>query len=217
MHNRRTQKLMALGFALVALVVSLPAFAADDVPTAPKPLVATLERLGGLLTQLESQLAAVDRPAADRLEDRVAEAGDLVEELLVSLEAPGASPREQAMKLDRALHRLIAVLEGIVAGPDRQAERDQVRTTLGELRAWVDGYIAAATAGMNPREAERLARAAQDMARSLLTRLAETAKKAQDTQPGLTKLSLVVERLNALTARLDALLQRMRSQSGAGQ
>ncbi len=217
MHNRRTQKLMAVGFALVALVVSLPAFAADDAPAAPKPLVVTLERLGELLTQFESQLAAVDRPAADRLEDRVAQAGDLVEELLVSLETPGTSPREQAMKLDRALHRLISVLEEIVVGPDRQPERDQVRTTLGELRAWVDGYIAAATAGMNPREAERFARAAQDMARSLVARLAETAKKAQAPEPGPTKLSLVVERLDALTARLDALLRRIQGPSQAGQ
>lgn len=216
MHYRCVKRFVVFGVVLAALCLSLPVLAADETPAAPKPLVLTLERLGELLGRLESQLAKVDRPAADRLEARVTEAGDLVEELVASLATPATSPREQAMKLDRALHRLIAMLEEIVAGPDDRPERNQAKETLGELRAWVDGYIAAATAGMNPRDAERFARAAQDMARALLARVAETAKKAPAPQPGEMKLSLVLERLDALTARLDALFQRLREREAAG-
>jgi hypothetical protein len=208
MHHYRNLKSVALVALLMALV-ALPALAAEDTPAEPKPLVVTLERLGELLARLDAQLGSTDRPATDRIEERVAEAGDLVEGLLASLEASAPSPREQAAKLDITLHRLIAMLEEIVGGSSQRPERERARMTLEELRAWVDGYVAASTAGMSSRDAERFGRAAHDLARALAAQLAKTAKRAEAPQPGIAKLSAVVERLDALTQRLDALLLRM--------
>jgi hypothetical protein len=210
MHNDWIRKLSTVCVALAVLLVAAPALAADEAPAEPRPLVVTLEHLGELIARLEAQLGALDRPGADRLEERVAEAGDLIEDLLASLESTPPSPREQAAKLHMALHRLVTMLGEIVGGPDRRPERDRARETLDELRAWVDGYVAAMTTGMNARDAERYSRAAHDLARALMARLSEAAKKAAPApQPAAPRLSVVIERLDTLAARLDALLQRI--------
>lgn len=210
MHNDWIRKLSTVCVALAVLLVAAPALAADEAPAEPRPLVVTLEHLGELIARLEAQLGELDRPGADRLEERVAEAGDLIEDLLASLESTPPSPREQAAKLHMALHRLVTMLGEIVGGPDRRPERDRARETLDELRAWVDGYVAAMTTGMNARDAERYSRAAHDLARALMARISEAAKKAAPApQPEAPRLSVVIERLDTLAARLDALLQRI--------
>jgi len=203
--------------AVILVVVALSLFAAVPVVAAqdaaanePRPLEVTLERLAGLLTRLETELAAVDRPAADRLEQRVAEAVGLVEDVLASLggesEDP-ASPRG-VVRLDLTLHRLVALLEEIVGEPRDRPERAKARMTLDELRTWVDGYVAAAASGMSARDAERFDRAAHDLARALAAQLARVAKKANAAEPSGPKLPQLVERLEELAARLDGVLLR---------
>jgi hypothetical protein len=208
--------LSAKGAALVAVLVSLlvvvPVLAVEDAAAnEPRPLEVTLERLADLLTRLETELAAVDRLAAGRLEERVEEAVGLVEDLLTSLGGETEeerAPAKRAARLNLTLHRLVALLEEIVGEPRDRPERAKARMTLDELRTWVDGYVAAATTEMSARDAERFDRAAHDLARSLAAQLARVARKAPATEHGNAKLPQVVARLEALTQRLDALLLR---------
>ncbi len=207
MRRWTSVKTAACAAALISIVFVLPALAAED---APKPLELTLERMGDLLTRLDVELAAVDRPAADRLEGRVEEAAGLVEDVLASLggETDGATPRQGAVRLDLTLHRLVALLEEIVGEPEARPERARAREALTEVRAWVDGYAAAATARMNARDAERFDRAAHDLARALAEHLARVAKRAPAAEPGTATLAGIVARLEALNLRLDELLLR---------
>jgi hypothetical protein len=208
--------LSAKGAALVAVLVSLlvvvPVLAVEDAAAnEPRPLEVTLERLADLLTRLETELAAVDRLAAGRLEERVEEAVGLVEDLLTLLGGETEeerAPAKRAARLNLTLHRLVALLEEIVGEPRDRPERAKALMTLDELRTWVDGYVAAATAEMSARDAERFDRAAHDLARSLAAQLARVARKAPATEHGNAKLPQVVARLEALTQRLDALLLR---------
>jgi len=169
-------KTAALVVVAMSLLAVLPALAAEDAATnAPRPLEVTLERLAGLLTRLETEIAAVDRPAAGRLEQRVTEAVGLVEDLLTSLggESEGPASPRGVVQLNLTLHRLVALLEEIVGEPRDRPERAKARMTLDELRTWVDGYVAAAASGMSARDAERFDRAAHDLARALACPVSE--------------------------------------------
>ena len=210
---RRTISAKAVMLVVVALSLfaAVPIVAAQDAAVnEPRPLEVTLERLAGLLTRLETELATVDRPAAARLEQRVTEAVGLVEDVLASLggETDEGVPAKRAARLDLTLHRLVALLEEIVGEPRDRPERAKARMTLDELRTWVDGYVAAAAAGMSARDAERFDRAAHDLARALAAQLARVVKKAPATEQGNAKLPQVVARLEALTQRIDELLLR---------
>jgi hypothetical protein len=210
---RRTISAKAVILVVVALSLfaAVPVVAAQDAATnEPRPLEVTLERLAGLLTRLETEVAAVDRPAADRLEQQVTEAVGLVEDVLTSLggETEEGVPAKRAARLDLTLHRLVALLEEIVGEPRDRPERAKARMTLDELRTWVDGYVAAAAAGMSARDAERFDRAAHDLARALAAQLARVAEKAPATEQGKATLPRVVARLEALTQKLDELLLR---------
>jgi hypothetical protein len=208
MRTRFSLTIVAVAAVVLAMLAVLPALAAEGEAGKPRPLEVTLERAAELLDRLDSELAAVDRPAAERLAMRVEEASGLVADLLAALETenPTPSPRAQATRLDLTLHRLVALLEEFVGDTAQRPERAKARMTLEELRAWVDGYVASAAAGMNARDAERFDRAAHDLARALAARLARVAKKAPATESGTAGLPKVIERLEALTSRLDAML-----------
>lgn len=211
MRRRWSLIAMAAPVLVCALALAgLPVAGADESPVPPKPLEVTLERMAEILARLDQELAAVDRPAADRLEGRVEEAAALVERLIVALESeePASAPRKGAVELGLMLHRLVGLLEDIVGAPDRRPEQARARPALEELRAWVDGYVAALTAGMTPREAERLDRVARELARALLGQVARTAKQGTDSTPSPARLPGIVARLEALTLRLNALLER---------
>ncbi len=218
MRRRGSLKAAAFAAALISMLFVLPALSAEDRAPAPQAdgareaalLEVTLERMGDLLTRLDTELAGVDRPAADRLEQRVEEAAGLVEDMLASLDgaSDGTTSRQGGARLDLTLHRLVALLEDIVGEPGARPERAKARATLEDIRTWVDGYIAAATTGMNARDAERFDRAARDLARALAAHLARVAKKAPASEPGAARLPAVVARLEALTLRLDEMLLR---------
>jgi hypothetical protein len=194
----------------VVLLLAVPALCADDASSQPQSLEVTLEHMAGLLGRLGDELATVDRPTADRLEERVEEAAGIVEDLLASLSDEDA-PRQPA-RTDAVLRRLIALLEDIVGGPGPQPERARARATLEGIRAWVDGYIAAATAGMNPRDAARFEHAAQDLARALASHLAGLAHRAPAARQKDGRLPQAISRLESLAQRLDELLARRAAQ-----
>lgn len=94
MRRMSRTKIAALAIVVLSLLAVFPVLAAEDAAAnEPRPLEVTLERLAGLLTRLETELAAVDRPAANRLEQRVEEAVRLVEDVLASLGDESEDPR----------------------------------------------------------------------------------------------------------------------------
>ena len=84
---------------------------------------------------------------------------ELREELVVAPNSDEGRPqiKEQLVKLDLMLHHLVAMLERIVewagAASTPLPERERAQEMLGELRQWVDGYIAGATKRMGRIEA----------------------------------------------------------------
>lgn len=191
------------------VVLGLIAAAAAPVWAAePPPAMVTVERLTEILARLEKELAGVDGPLADRLETRLSEASEGLEGIVRRAEQSDALPTAEIVELALALHRLIYVLEDVVQ-PAVDARRGDTGGLFDDLRAWVDGYVAAATRGMDPREAARFERAAHDLARRLVEHLARTVKvPAAET----TRLEQLIERLEALAFRLDGLiLRRFRS------
>jgi hypothetical protein len=168
----------------------------------------TVERLTETLTRLEKELAEVDGPLADRLEIRLSEASEGLEAVVRRAEQDGALPASEIVELALVLHRLIFALEDAIQ-PVVDTRRDDLAAMFDDLRAWVDGYVAAATRGMEAREAARFERAAHDLARQLCAHLARTAKAPAMEN---TRLEQLVERLEALAFRLDGLiLRRFRS------
>jgi hypothetical protein len=111
------------------------------------------------------------------------------------------------------LRRLIGLLEAIAPRPAPQADAVKARPALEDLRSWVDGYIAAATAPMNPRDASRFERAARDLARELVSHLASLAKRAPAEQAG--RLPAAVARLDALARQLAEMLDRLAARDAA--
>lgn len=76
---------------------------------------------------------------------------ELSEELAVAPDSDEGRPqiKEQLVKLDLMLQRLVAMMVRIVewagAAPTPLPERERAQEMLGELRQWVGGYIAGAT------------------------------------------------------------------------
>lgn len=67
MRRILSAKTAALVVVALSLFAAVPIVAAQDAATnEPRPLEVTLERLASLLTRLETELAAVDRPAASK-------------------------------------------------------------------------------------------------------------------------------------------------------
>ncbi len=214
MQHGHSGKALALVVGLLCAMAALPLAAAEDsLPTA-RPLDTALGQLADVLARLDVELASVDKPAADRLEDRVEEAAAIVEDLLAALEDETAP--QQPARLDASLRRLIGLVETIAAKPGTQVKPQGSRPALEEVRSWVDGYIAAATALMNPQEARRFERSARDLARALASHLASLAKRAPAADAPAGRLPAAVTRLEALTQRLTDVLDRLATREDEG-
>ncbi|MEW5825717.1 MAG: hypothetical protein AB1778_02715 [Candidatus Bipolaricaulota bacterium] len=219
----RTLFMVSTLLVVALLGLTGAAVAADESPE-ERPAVETIEGLTELLSRLEQSLAGLDRPAAERLEARLGEAIEALEGLVERLESADeeqpVSPGE-VMELSLVLHRLLFVLEEVAqpardaASASEAAKRAEAADALASLRAWVSGYVAAATAGMSPRDAAQFERAAREMTRSLTDALLRMARRAEAAEPQAPRLSLLVERLEVLSFRLDGLiLRRLREAEG---
>ncbi len=202
-----------IGLVMVA-VIPLGAAAAAAEPGA-RPVAGSLEAMTDVLARLESELAALEHAAAERLEDAVEETIELLESLLDEMAAPSDDEsvdgmRARILRLDLRLHRLVHVLEEIVEGAKPGPARPRAKRALGDLRGWIDGTVDGATAGLSPREATRFEAAAHGLIRSLSTQLADLSRRADRPDRGHPALARWVERLEALLFRLDGyLLQQM--------
>jgi len=198
---------LALVSVLLVGVVSPIGVLAD--PEAPGRAEEMLGALSDVLSRLEAELAALQSPKAERLEEGVERVIEVIEEILGGIDSQGedggAGARAGVLRLDLMLHRLVYALEEIVEasdGPRRPADGD----ALDGLRRWIDGYVDGMTAGVEPRVAERFEQAVHEMVRDLGMRVAEMAKKATPERAERPALAMLVERLEDVLFKLDAFI-----------
>ncbi len=214
----RLRALAVCCLSALLVVITIPIGAALAEPERPgNPVGFTLERLSEVLGRLEAELAALEGPAAERLEEGIEQIIELIEALLDDVDRPGdqeedgAAIRSRILKLDLMLHRLLYVLDEIVESAKKTPARPRAKEAVDDLRSWVDGYVDGATSGMRPREAARFEKAAHEIARSLAGRVAESARKVHEpTPPDRARpiLARLVERLEELLFYLDGLILR---------
>ena len=196
---------------MLALVAAIPASTASAEPDQAAPVEGTLERLADVLGRLEAELAALEISATERLEEGLERIVELIHSLLVEFDRPrddegGEGIRGRIVALDLMLHRLLYVLDEIVQNARETPARPRAVGALDDLRDWVDGYIEGLTAGMDPRIADRVERAAFEMVRDVARRIAEVAKNAEPGDKGRSVLARLVERLEELLFRLDGFI-----------
>ena len=193
---------------MLTLVTAIPAFAEPDQAA---PVEGTLERLVDVLGRLEAELAALEMPAAERLEEGLERIVELIHGLLVEFDRPrddegGEGVRARIVALDLMLHRLLYVLDEIVENAQETPARPRAVGALDDLRDWVDGYIDGLTAGMDPRIAGRVERAAFETVRNVASRIGEMAKNIEPGDKGRPVLARLVEQLEELLFRLDGFI-----------
>lgn len=84
----------------------------------------------------------------------------------------------------------------------------KARETIAELRIWIDGYIAGATANMDRIEAREFERMSKRLLGEVGKHLARIAEQAQPNAPKKGRLDLVIERIETLLTRLDRFIIR---------
>ncbi len=208
----RIPAVCALSALLLVAAIPMGTALAEPDQQPENPVGFTLEHLADVLARLEAELAALEAPAAERLEEGLEQIIELISNLLDEFDRPqeedeeGATIRGRILKLDLMLHRLLYVLDEIVENAAETPARLRAKGALDDLRDWIDGYIDGATAGMNPREAARFEKAAHEMIRSLAQRLADMARNAQKPDRGRPILARLVEQLEDLLFRLDGFI-----------
>ena len=211
----------ALSALLLVAAVPMGTALAEPEQRPGNPVEFTLEHFADVLARLEAELAALEAPAAERLEEGLEKIIELIGDLLDESDRPrdedGAAIGARIVELDLMLHRLLYVLDEIVESAPGTPARPRAKGSLDGLRDWIDGYIDGATAGMGPREAARFEKAAHEMIRSLAQRLADMARNAQKPGRGRPILARLVERLEELLFRLDGFILHQFDQPPPGE
>jgi len=202
-HPRRRLGVLAMvGLLMIAAIPVGTAVAGPGKDSGR--LEATLEHVSDLLSRLEGELAALERPAAERLEERIEGAIEAIEGLIDMLERPRGDLNVEAWKLriieiDLRLHRLVQVSTA------RAPQRPDAEETIEDLRVRLDSMIMEASIGMSPEEYEQLEASVYRTAHLLGRRIADMAKRVEP-KTGLPLLARLVERLEELLFRLDGFI-----------
>ncbi len=167
-----------------------------------------------ILDKLDKALEALPADKFPALEEQLEGIGNLLSGLLDELEAPpapGEKPqvKQQIVKLDLMLHRLVFILEGIAArgeGTPRPSEGSG--KALEDLRIWVDGYIAGLTAHMDRIEAQEFTRLAHTMLKDIERHVARMAHLIGPKDQEKGRVEIALERIKALLSRLDVYIIR---------
>lgn len=201
--------------ALIGLLTltALPVGVAVAEPTeGGGKLETTLEHVSDLMMRLESELAALERPAAERLEERLEDAIEAIENLLDQLDGSREEIDEAAWKarlaaFDLQLHRLVYLLEEIVESSSETPQRSKAdaEESINRLKILLDSIIMDASFGMDQEQFDQLEEAVYKTARLLGGRIQEMAQKAEP-KTATPRLAHLVERLEELLFRLDALI-----------
>lgn len=206
--RRRLAVLIMVGLLIVTAV---PVGVAVAEPSeGPRGLESALEKVSDLLMRLESELAALERPVAERLEEWLEGAIEAIENLLDQLEAPREEIDEAAWKariivLDLQLHRLVYLLEEIVESTPPAVDRPQAEASLERLRVELGSIIMEASFGMEREQFEQLEEAVYRTAHLLGGRIKDLAQKVEP-KTGTPRLASLVEKLEGLLFRLDAVI-----------
>lgn len=212
MTTCRSHKSAAARMVATMLVTALCVLSASAAPSGDAgPVEATLDQLSEILQHIEGQLSALEAPRIERLEEGIEQLIELIESLLIEFDRPRSSATETSIKgrilrLDKALHQLVDVLERIVEG--NEPEQPKMTDAIDELRRWVDGYVAGLTAGLSPTAAERLEATVHKMIRDLALRIAEMVEHARADEPEYPRLEAQLGRLQSLVHRLDAWIRQ---------
>ena len=212
-----------LGVVLVALLAALAVLpvaglAQDQAAKAPAPasaLPAILDRLRGALDALDDRADGVGWTG---LRKELEEVRALLEKLTQELGTPPASGqeppsvREEVVKLDLLLRRLVETLERFAdrAEPDRGSSvaRQEAKETLAELRTWVEGYVSGVTARLDRLEPSEFERLARGLLKEVEERLAENARPGASGAQLDPKLEGLVREIERLLNRLNEFILR---------
>ena len=210
----RNRAIMSVLLIVLVSTILLPfTGVAQDAATVPGRREVAIEGLSRILARLEQEIAHLQNADFPALEERLEGISLLLENLIADLETPpaadqeGPTRKEQIIKLDLALHRLVTMLERIAAANEPDPS-PKARETIAELRIWIDGYIAGATADMNRIEAREFERMSKALLGEVGKHLARIAQQAQPNAPEKDRLDLVIERIETLLARLDRYIIR---------
>ena len=187
----------------VGIVVAEPAEESGRVE-------ATLEQLSELLMRLEAELAALERPQAERLEQQLEEVIEAIEGLLDELDGPRRTAdleawKARVLRFDLQLHRLVYSLEEIVESTAAVPLRPDAEESIDNLRVILDSIVMDASFGMDGEQFDQLEEAVYKTARVLGGRIKDLAKRVEP-RTALPELARLVERLEELLVRLDGLL-----------
>lgn len=210
----RNRAIMSLLLIALASMILLPftGIAQDDA-AAPGRRDAALQGLSRILNRLDQEITHLQNADFPALEERLEGISLLLENLIADIETPpaadqeGPTRKEQIIKLDLTLHRLVTLLERIAATNEPDPS-PRARETIAELRIWVDGYIAGATANMDRVEAREFERMSKRLLGEVGKHLARIAQQAQPNAPEKGRLDLVIERIETLLAQLDRFIVR---------
>ena len=210
-RNRAIMSVLLIALASTILL-PLTGIAQDDA-VAPGRREVAIEGLNRILNKLEQEITHLQNADFPALKERLEEISLLLENLLADLETPpaadqeGPTRKEQIIKLDLTLHRLVMLLERIAAANEPDPS-PRARETIAELRIWIDGYIAGATADMGRIEAREFERMSKALLREVGKHLARIAQQAQPNTPEKDRLDLVIERIETLLTQLDRYIIR---------
>jgi hypothetical protein len=216
----RGRVLAVLFLSAVVLFAAVPASSvfAQEEPARPE---SPIEALEGILSRLEEALVKLDEVDLPMLEEQLEAVAGLLAALIEQLEAEappegaeneGPSLREQIIRLDLMLHRLVETLERLVArqeaaeppGPGEIRAREAV----ADLKVWIKGYIDGLTRGMRPEEARQFERMVGGLLEALSQHVTRIVHAAMEQHEEPTQLEILLRQIQELVRRLDAFIAR---------
>ena len=199
--------------ALVMMVVLIPSYVGfsqenPPVTTSNKITDRLAKQLTTILDKLDRELAQLTGDKLPALKDQLSTISSLLDDLVSTLHTPTdvgsdvSTAKEQVIKLDLMLHRLVIILEQI-AGMNEPTSTPGLHETISDLRVWINGYIDGATADMGPIEAQRY----EKMARTLLNDIEKhVAKIAAQAEP--SRLAVIIGHIKVQLRTLDRFILR---------
>lgn len=222
MHQQGTQKTRlgwGRGLGTVVLLIlavatlSIAAWAKDGAaqpPASGSPLAAMLEKLHGALAALDDRVDAVGWTGlAQPLEGTRALLDTLIQELGAAPQ-PGRDPpaiKDEVIKLDGLLHRLLDALERLADGGGPASGRSPAQTpaeeTIAELRTYLEGYPRDVSASLDRVQLAELERAARALLEEIGRRITGSLPPAPTAKSQEPRLDLLTKEIGDLLERLD--------------
>ncbi len=173
-------------------------------------------RLSTILDNVDQALERLPGDKLPALKDQLGEISALLDDLVSTLQnspdagSDGSTTKEQVVKLDLMLHRLVIILERIAGSdvPTSTPAQGKLHATISDLREWINGYMEGATADTGPLEAGRY----EEMARILLSdvgkHVGKIAAQAKPKAAEASPLDAVIKHIKVQLRVLDRFMLR---------